>query len=139
MLPLFANYLTNLQAEIIDYEQQLTAKKQEAERLNGLEAKVGEALETLQNVVNNIKEVDQNAIALLKEAALSLFNGSTQTSIELTESSQSEALDENQSALVEIQCEPGTEQVVINKELAQIRATSPVPDISNGCDLLVIG
>ncbi len=139
MLPLFANYLTNLQAEIIDYEQQLTAKKQEAERLNGLEAKVGEVLETLQNVVNNIKEVDQNAIALLKEAALSLFNGSTQTSIELTESSQSEALDENQSALVEIQCEPGTEQVVINKELAQIRATSPVPDISNGCDLLVIG
>lgn len=73
MLSLFTDYLTNLESEIAQYEEKLEEKKQEAERLNGLQSQVGQALDTLKTVVNSIRDIDAQAMTILKEAALSLF------------------------------------------------------------------
>lgn len=73
MLPLLTTHLTTLQSEIAHHQQQLTLKKQEVKRLNKIIVKVEYALETLQNAVNTIKDIDEEAVTLLKEATLSLF------------------------------------------------------------------
>ena len=73
MLDIFADYLNSLQTEIAQYEEKLQQKKQEAERLNSLQSQVEQALETLLTVVNAIRGVDEQAMIMLQEAALSLF------------------------------------------------------------------
>ncbi len=102
MLDIFADYLNSLQTEIAQYEEKLQQKKREAERLNSLQSQVEQALETLLTVGNAIRGVDEQAMIMLQEAALSLFEP-TLSEIEdapIKTSSQEESeplLAENQS------------------------------------------
>lgn len=77
MYPLFSDYISDLQTEITQFEQKLAQKKQEAERLSTLENQIGQALNTLQNVVKAIQDVDEKAVSLIKEAIHSVFQGNS--------------------------------------------------------------
>lgn len=126
MLPLFANHLTTLQSEIAHHQQQLATKKQEVEKIQNLQTKVGEALQTLENVVEAIQDTDEKAIAILQEATLSLFEND-------------EASSTNQEKPPTITQETVSETINHSEENNHIKYISDKVGYSSKDDFIVIG
>ena len=84
------DYLKNLHSEIESYEQLITQKREEANKLTQLQGRVVEALGLLKGIVEELSTVEPEAIASIKTAALQIFdNGSEskpnpETSVETT-------------------------------------------------------
>jgi uncharacterized protein YjbJ (UPF0337 family) len=73
MLNLLNDYVATLNTEIASYEALIAKKRAELEQLTQLQGQVVEALGTLKDVVDQLKDKDPKAIATIKEAAVRIF------------------------------------------------------------------
>ena len=84
MLAILGDYLKNLSSEIETYEQLITQKRAEVEKLSQLQGQVVEALGSLKGVVNELRLVDPEAIAILQSVALQIFDHNHESQQNLT-------------------------------------------------------
>ena len=99
MLAVLGNYLQNLNAEIESYEQLIAQKREEAQKLSQLQGQVVEAIAQLKEVVDELRQVDPNEIAIIQTATLQIFengNGKIKDSDKLTADSRQQ--EENPTA-----------------------------------------
>lgn len=73
MLAVLGDYLKHLNCEIESYEQLITQKREEAQKLAQLQGQVVEALGILKNVVDKLQTVDPEAITTIQKAAFKIF------------------------------------------------------------------
>jgi hypothetical protein len=84
MLAILGDYLKNLSSEIETYEQLITQKRAEVEKLSQLQGQVVEALGSLKGVVDELSLVDPQAIAILQSVALQIFDHNHESQQDLT-------------------------------------------------------
>ena len=84
MLGILGDYLKNLSSEIETYEQLITQKRAEVEKLSQLQGQVVEALGSLKGVVNELSLVDPEVIAILQSVALQIFDHNHESQQDLT-------------------------------------------------------
>ena len=84
MLAILGDYLKNLSSEIETYEQLITQKRAEVEKLSQLQGQVVEALGSLKGVVDELSLVDPQAIAILQSVALQIFDHKHESQQDLT-------------------------------------------------------
>ena len=84
MLAILGDYLKNLSSEIETYEQLITQKRAEVEKLSQLQGQVVEALGSLKGVVDELSLVDPQAIAILQSVALQIFDNNHESQQDVT-------------------------------------------------------
>ena len=84
MLAILGDYLKNLSSEIETYEQLITQKRAEVEKLSQLQGQVVEALGSLKGVVNELSLVDPQAISIIQNVALQIFDNNHESQQDLT-------------------------------------------------------
>jgi hypothetical protein len=84
MLAILGDYLKNLSSEIETYEQLITQKRAEVEKLSQLQGQVVEALGSLKGVVNELSLVDPEAISIIQNVALQIFDNNHESQQDLT-------------------------------------------------------
>jgi hypothetical protein len=84
MLAILGDYLKNLSSEIETYEQLITQKRAEVEKLSQLQGQVVEALGSLKGVVNELSLVDPEAISIIQNVALQIFDNNHESQQNLT-------------------------------------------------------
>ena len=84
MLAILGDYLKNLSSEIETYEQLITQKRAEVEKLSQLQGQVVEALGSLKGVVDELSLVDPEAISIIQNVALQIFDNNHESQQNLT-------------------------------------------------------
>ena len=84
MLAILGDYLKNLSSEIETYEQLITQKRAEVEKLSQLQGQVVEALGSLKGVVDELSLVDPQAITILQSVAFQIFDHNHESQQDLT-------------------------------------------------------
>jgi hypothetical protein len=84
MLAILGDYLKNLSSEIETYEQLITQKRAEVEKLSQLQGQVVEALGSLKGVVDELSLVDPEAISIIQNVALQIFDHNHESQQDLT-------------------------------------------------------